>query len=92
MGVFFIRVPYYTGDLKRDPNLENYPHVHIECRRNALAAFTSARMPARLAVTFQARQKLGSFLNLGSLLRVLFIRVRYYIGDPQRDHNYPHVA
>ena len=21
----FIRVPYYIGDLKRDPNLENYP-------------------------------------------------------------------
>ena len=21
----FIRVPYYTGDLKRDPNLGNYP-------------------------------------------------------------------
>ena len=23
----FIRVPYYTGDRKRDPNLENYPVV-----------------------------------------------------------------
>ena len=23
--VFFIRVPYYFGDLKRDPNLESYP-------------------------------------------------------------------
>ena len=21
----FIRVPYYIGDLKRDPDLENYP-------------------------------------------------------------------
>ena len=25
--VLFIRVPYYIGDLKRDPNLENYPYV-----------------------------------------------------------------
>ena len=25
--ILFIRVPYYTGDLKRDPSLENYPHV-----------------------------------------------------------------
>ena len=23
---FFIRVPYYIGDRKRDPNLENNPH------------------------------------------------------------------
>ena len=23
--LLFIRVPYYIGDLKRDPNLENYP-------------------------------------------------------------------
>ena len=26
LGPFLIRVPYYTGDLKRDPNLENYPY------------------------------------------------------------------
>ena len=24
--VLFIRVPYYLGDLKRDPNLDNYPY------------------------------------------------------------------
>ena len=24
-GSFFIRVPYYIGDLKRDPNIESYP-------------------------------------------------------------------
>ena len=24
-GVLFIRVPYYFGDLERDPNLESYP-------------------------------------------------------------------
>ena len=24
---FFIRVPYYTGNPKSDPNLENYPNV-----------------------------------------------------------------
>ena len=24
--VFFIRVPYHIGDLKRDPSLENYPY------------------------------------------------------------------
>ena len=23
----FIRVPYYIGDLKGDPSLENYPHI-----------------------------------------------------------------
>ena len=27
--VRLIRVPYYIGDLKRDPNSENYP-VHLE--------------------------------------------------------------
>ena len=26
-GVVFIRVLYCAGDLKRDPNLENYPYV-----------------------------------------------------------------
>ena len=26
-GVLFIRVPYYIGDLKGDPNLENYPYL-----------------------------------------------------------------
>ena len=26
-GVLFIRVPYYTGGRKRDPNLENCPFV-----------------------------------------------------------------
>ena len=25
LGVLFIRVPCYIGDLTRDPNLENYP-------------------------------------------------------------------
>ena len=32
--VLFIRVPYYIGDLKRDPNLENYPsmRVHVKNR------------------------------------------------------------
>ena len=25
-GVLFMRVPYYIGDPKRDPNLENYPY------------------------------------------------------------------
>ena len=24
-GSFFIRVPFYIGDRKRNPNLENYP-------------------------------------------------------------------
>ena len=28
MGVRFIRMPYYIGDLKRDPNLENYAYHH----------------------------------------------------------------
>ena len=28
LGSFFIRVPYYIVDLKRDPNLENYLCVH----------------------------------------------------------------
>ena len=28
MGVLFLRVPYYSGDLKRDPSLENYPSGH----------------------------------------------------------------
>ena len=27
--VLFIRVPYYIGDLKGDPSLENYPYVEI---------------------------------------------------------------
>ena len=26
MGSCFVRVPCYIGDLKRDPNLENYPY------------------------------------------------------------------
>ena len=26
LRVLFIRVPYYIGDLERDPNLENYPY------------------------------------------------------------------
>ena len=26
LKVLFIRVPYYFGDLHRDPNLENYPY------------------------------------------------------------------
>ena len=25
----FIRVPYYVGDLNRDPNLSNYPYVGV---------------------------------------------------------------
>ena len=25
-GLFFLRVPYYFGDLNRDPHLENYPY------------------------------------------------------------------
>ena len=25
-GVRFIRVPYYIGDLNRDPNVANYPY------------------------------------------------------------------
>ena len=25
--VLFIEVPYYFGDLKRGPNLENYPYI-----------------------------------------------------------------
>ena len=29
MGILFIRVPYYIGDLNRDPDLENYPVVSI---------------------------------------------------------------
>ena len=31
MGVLLIRVPDSIGGLKRDPNLENYPHgaVHV---------------------------------------------------------------
>ena len=30
MGIlFFIRVPYTIGDLKRDPNLANYPYILI---------------------------------------------------------------
>ena len=28
LGVlFYMRVPYYIGDLKRDPTLENYPYI-----------------------------------------------------------------
>ena len=27
LGVLFIRVPYYSGDLKRDPNLENDSYI-----------------------------------------------------------------
>ena len=32
IGSLFIRVPYYTRDLKRDPNLENYPHFKPRSR------------------------------------------------------------
>ena len=28
--VLFIRVPYYIGDQKRDPNLENYPYNYTQ--------------------------------------------------------------
>ena len=27
--VLFMRVPYCVADLKRDPNLETYPHGHV---------------------------------------------------------------
>ena len=27
-GVLFVRVPYYMGDQKPDPNLENYPYEY----------------------------------------------------------------
>ena len=33
-GVLFIRVPYYVGDLKRDPGLENYTIVGL-CKYQA---------------------------------------------------------
>ena len=26
LGSLFLRVPYYIGDLKRDPSLENHPY------------------------------------------------------------------
>ena len=28
LGVPFIRVPHYIGDLKRDPSVENYPYQY----------------------------------------------------------------
>ena len=31
--VLFIRVPYYIGDLKRDPNLENCPRGESQGRK-----------------------------------------------------------
>ena len=30
--VLFIRVPYSLGDLKRDPNLENYWELPMKCQ------------------------------------------------------------
>ena len=38
MGSFLIRVPYYTGDLKRDPNLENY-HIMEDALGASITAF-----------------------------------------------------
>ena len=35
-GVPFRRVPCYMGDLKRDPNLEHYPHTSIHNSIKAL--------------------------------------------------------
>ena len=34
-----MRVPYYIGDLNRDPNLENYPLV--TCHKQNIRLFTS---------------------------------------------------
>ena len=32
----FIRVPYYVGDPKRDPNLENYPYARSKASRRTI--------------------------------------------------------
>ena len=32
----FIRVPHYIGDLKRDPNFENFPHKTVSLHPRAL--------------------------------------------------------
>ena len=29
LGSLFISVPYFIGDLKRDPNFENYPYFGL---------------------------------------------------------------
>ena len=40
-----IRVPYYMGDLKRDPTLENYPYVFCQAV-HVDRAFASVRVAA----------------------------------------------
>ena len=36
-GFLLMRVPYYIGDLQRDPDLENYPMLYISttCSKDA---------------------------------------------------------
>ena len=40
-----MRVPYYFGDPKRDPNLENYPHKGIVALRTKRPLKVAALYP-----------------------------------------------
>ena len=40
-----IRVPYYFGDLKNDPNLENFPHVSADSNYDNTLGMTSGPRP-----------------------------------------------
>ena len=46
-GVLVIRVPYYIGDPKRDPNLENYPYLGLKPSDHGPRASTALRCASR---------------------------------------------
>ena len=67
MGVLFIRVPYYIGDPKRDPNLENYPHAKRGAGGGGGLWVLRFRGPGSIPIGSMAdthRLHCGSFLGL----------------------------
>ena len=67
LGVLFARVPYYIGDLKRDPNLENYPYKFLSMDTET----PNSNTPAERS-TWKA-----SSLYLGATLSQLWATVGY---------------
>ena len=88
LGVLLIRMPYYVGNSRRDPTLENHPHQSSEAHPSAPGGQAEKERKGsatRVTLTYQSlflKGRLGPEFEVAGLLGLTAVqRLQRYFRD-----------
>ena len=90
LGVLFIGVSYYIGDLKGDPNLENYPYNSTYVLHLPNLNVLSDSDEERSWHPYPGGRSLGVDFEVKIRAHAQMVHIKYqYANRPPKDHAYP---